>query len=158
MPLKRYEEEVAPNEEKREVFAFRCAACGSLMSSSSPDCPKCKGEMLGSIRMTPHRIVIFAVVLTAGILAIQYATKFWSSSGTTNSKSSSVNYNTFSTSTYNSNYQHTPPSYNTNAPLLPRHKGDIEPLYNEVQRLKREHGMTDAEAVDKVLRDAGEIP
>jgi hypothetical protein len=41
---------------------------------------------------------------------------------------------------------------------MPRHQGDIEPLYNEVQRLKEQQGLTDEEAVNKILRDAGEIP
>lgn len=57
-----------------------------------------------------------------------------------------------------SSYQRTRPGYDPNAPLLPRGEGDIEPLYNEVQRLKEQQGLTDAEAVDKILRDAGEIP
>lgn len=57
-----------------------------------------------------------------------------------------------------SGYKRTTPDYDPNAPLMPRHEGDIEPLYNEVQRLKEQKGMTDAEAVDKLLRDAGEIP
>lgn len=57
-----------------------------------------------------------------------------------------------------STYERTRPGYDPNAPLLPREKGDIEPLYNEVQRLKEQEGMTDKEAVDKILRDAGEIP
>ena len=55
-------------------------------------------------------------------------------------------------------YERTSPGYDSRAPLLPRYKGDVEPLYNEVQRLKERQGMTDAEAVDKILRDAGEIP
>ncbi len=42
--------------------------------------------------------------------------------------------------------------------MVLRPKGGIEPLYNEVERLKKERGMTDKEAVDKILRDAGEIP
>jgi uncharacterized protein YraI len=57
-----------------------------------------------------------------------------------------------------STYQRTSPGYDPDAPQLPRHKGDIEPLYNEVQRLKEQQGMTDKEAVNKILRDAGEIP
>jgi len=72
--------------------------------------------------------------------------------------SDSDSYSAPSSPAYNSNYQRTRPDYDANAPLLPRHKGDIEPVYNEVQRLKKERGMTDAEAVNKILRDAGEIP
>ncbi len=66
--------------------------------------------------------------------------------------------NTTSNTSANSNYKRTRPSYDPNAPLLPRPKSDIEPLYNEVQRLKEQEGMTDEEAVNKILRDAGEIP
>lgn len=55
-------------------------------------------------------------------------------------------------------YTRTSPGYDPKAPLLPRSKGDVEPLYNGVQRLKEQQGMTDKEAVNKILRDAGEIP
>ncbi|MDQ3750412.1 MAG: hypothetical protein M3367_15565 [Acidobacteriota bacterium] len=67
-------------------------------------------------------------------------------------------YSTGNTTVYDKDYKRTSPEYDPKAPLLPRGKGDIEPLYNEVQRLKKQHGMTDKEAVDKILRDAGEIP
>lgn len=64
----------------------------------------------------------------------------------------------WSSSTYTGKeYQRTSPGYDPEAPLLPRHKGDMEPVYNEVQRLKGRYGMTDEEAVEKILRDAGEI-
>jgi hypothetical protein len=58
----------------------------------------------------------------------------------------------------NSNYIRKSPGYDPKAPLIPRHEGDIDPLYNEVQRLKEQEGMSDEEAVNKILRDAGEIP
>lgn len=158
MPFTPHGEKVAPNEEKREVLAFRCMGCGSRLPSSSLDCPKCKGEMLGSIRMTPHRIVIFAVALAVGALIINAVASYRNSTTTSNSNYDSGNYNTFSNSTYNSNYQPAQPSYNANDSLLPENKENIKPLYDEVQRLKKEHGMTDREAINKILREAGETP
>lgn len=50
-------------------------------------------------------------------------------------------------------YQRTSPGYDANAPLLPRDKDDIEPLYNEVQRRKKEQGISDEEAVRQIIEE-----
>lgn len=50
-------------------------------------------------------------------------------------------------------YRRTGPGYDANAPLLPRDKNDIEPLYNEVERRKKEQGISDAEAVRQIIEE-----
>jgi hypothetical protein len=41
-------------------------------------------------------------------------------------------------------YRRTEPGYDANAPLLPKDKDDIGPLYNEVERRKKEQGISGA--------------
>jgi hypothetical protein len=50
-------------------------------------------------------------------------------------------------------YRRTEPGYDANAPLLPRDKEDVEPLYNEVQRRKKEQGISDEEAVRQIIEE-----
>jgi hypothetical protein len=52
-----------------------------------------------------------------------------------------------------SDYRRTRPGYDANAPLLPRDKDDIEPLYNEVERRKKEQGISDEEAVRQIMEE-----
>ncbi|HEV7736902.1 MAG TPA: hypothetical protein VGO47_05960, partial [Chlamydiales bacterium] len=62
-------------------------------------------------------------------------------------------YSTGSQIETNGNYQRTKPGYDPNAPLLPRYKGDVEPLYNEVERRKKEQGIDDKEAVRQIIEE-----
>jgi len=50
-------------------------------------------------------------------------------------------------------YRRTRPGYDANAPLLPRDKDDVEPLYNEVERRKKEQGISDEEAVRQIMEE-----
>jgi hypothetical protein len=49
--------------------------------------------------------------------------------------------------------ERTEPGYDANAPLLPRDKNDVEPLYNEVERRKKEQGISDEEAVRQIIEE-----
>lgn len=53
---------------------------------------------------------------------------------------------------------HISPISNSKASLNPQIKEAIKILYNEVQRLKEQEGLTDEEALKKILREAGKIP
>lgn len=84
-----------------------------------------------------------------------------STSGSTTGSTHGVgkDYSSASSPVYNPNYKRTQSGYDSNAPLMPRDKGDIEPLYNEVQRRKELYGVSDEEAVKQIVEeyeDAGE--
>jgi hypothetical protein len=50
-------------------------------------------------------------------------------------------------------YRRTEPGYDADAPLLPRDKDDVGPLYNEVERRKKEQGISDKEAVRQIIEE-----
>jgi hypothetical protein len=75
------------------------------------------------------------------------------SGGGRTSYDSSKDYSSSSSPVQNPSYERTRPDYDPDAPLLPRHQGDIEPLYNEVQRRKEEQGISDREAVNQILEE-----
>jgi hypothetical protein len=119
------------------MFSPTCLICRRVYSIASPFCPYCgnqRQQQLQSNNSNKSRsgwwvlVGIFVALNIVGIIL--------------NEKERSTH-----------NYQYRKPDYNSNAPLLPRYEGDIQPLYNEVERRKAERGISDREAVNEILRE-----
>lgn len=148
-----------------------CPDCGNQCSVLATACPKCGRPLASDMKPNqplekPHAsalnptvaplnnnsaiagLVVAAVIIVLALLCCM--------GGKGNRSSSDYQPSTYSTGSQietNSNYQRTKPGYDPNAPLLPRYKGDVEPLYNEVERRKKEQGIDDKEAVRQIIEE-----
>lgn len=134
-----------------------CKRCSKSISARPIDSSK-RGDRASTVggAIAAALVLAFVVIFCCRTPSSRYGDDYTPtySPSSSSSSGSSESLSSPSSTTGGNNYERTNPGYDPNAPLLPRHKGDVEPLYNEVQRRKSEQGISDKEAVRQIVEES----
>jgi hypothetical protein len=169
--------EISPNSEKkkaivevepeRDTFPYKLQPIKPVIDNTGPGVVNSNGhstEILDALGIR-NRIALWGivVVMATGMLIYllsenAFAPRTGSQPASLGSDRPVFEQSGSTSKSSDSTYQRTKPGYDPDAPLVPRYKGDIEPLYNEVERRKLGRGISDEQAVKEILEESERRP